>query len=328
MKLNNIEKPCFIFTHPYEAKNLTFGKCWQDRQPWRAENTNWITKSKQDLLKQIKNLVYTPKPGDTLFFDPEAVFPKFKLAESDYKRCIKLEKADAVVVPNVMDINVCRYAIWETDKEYYIADPEGWGIYRSEINTFGIQKFLANHNLLTPDMKFVYEGECSIINDNGVEQKIIYGTYTQIVSDKELDTLVNTSCAELTTDEFKSIANLIYSPDNTNKDLALRLLNGYNINTAPKAIRFMLETSGYLTSCSAWNSVGVKRIRQSVGFHNFRDLRNNFEDYLPLNDKERELIKVLYNKAIVSTLEATVNSYKKMKMFNELGINIKINAVD
>lgn len=100
-------------------------------------------------------------------------------------------------------------------------------------------------------MKFVYEGECSIINDNGVEQKIIYGTYTQIVSDKELDTLVNTSCAELTTDEFKSLANLIYSPDNTNKDLALRLLNGYNINTAPKAIRFMLETSGYLTSCSA-----------------------------------------------------------------------------
>jgi hypothetical protein len=45
----------------------------------------------------------TIKPGSKLFFDPGSSFPRFKLAMSDNKRCIKLDKGDYIVVSGDKD---------------------------------------------------------------------------------------------------------------------------------------------------------------------------------------------------------------------------------
>ena len=41
-----------------------------------------------------------------LFFDKSATFPRYKLAESNYKRCIKVEKADFIVISKDIEKNI------------------------------------------------------------------------------------------------------------------------------------------------------------------------------------------------------------------------------
>ena len=77
-----------------------------------------------DLKKYLKNDISTVKsiPNKSkLYFDKSSKFPRFKLEQTEYKRCIKIDKADYIVSkaekPNLYSM---RYnCIIETPDGYY-----------------------------------------------------------------------------------------------------------------------------------------------------------------------------------------------------------------
>lgn len=81
---------------------------------------------KKDLSEISKNETKTIKPESILYFDSGSGFPRFKLALTDNKRCIKLDKADYIVVSGS---NHCRqlgtnYVVLEDDTLVYFIRQE------------------------------------------------------------------------------------------------------------------------------------------------------------------------------------------------------------
>ena len=75
-----------------------------------------------DLYKILKSKSASLKKGSTLYFGKTSKFPRFKLAStSDYKRCIKLDKADFVVLGNAIpaDYHGSNCIVIEDDKNVY-----------------------------------------------------------------------------------------------------------------------------------------------------------------------------------------------------------------
>ena len=76
----------------YGSKQITIEQVWQ-----QVTETNCLCCTQQQLKDRITNLTATNVTGGTVYFSPASKYPRFKLANSSFKRCIKLEKADYYV---------------------------------------------------------------------------------------------------------------------------------------------------------------------------------------------------------------------------------------
>ena len=54
--------------------------------------------TKSAVETKLKTLTSTLTPNTTLYFSASSEFPRFKLTDTGYKRCIKIDKADFVVM--------------------------------------------------------------------------------------------------------------------------------------------------------------------------------------------------------------------------------------
>ena len=81
---------------------------------------------KKDLSQISKLEAKTVQPESVLYFDPGSGFPRFKLSLTDNKRCIKLDKANYIVVSGKCEYQSPEetYVILEDDKLFYFVNKD------------------------------------------------------------------------------------------------------------------------------------------------------------------------------------------------------------
>lgn len=276
-------KPVLRLTWRAQIEELaSLNKVWRSVNYDNAlDNCNLIA----DTANNIKNFVKSKhktnlQQKDTLYFGLTSKFPRFKLSDSGLKRCIKPDKMDCAVVGDIK-LQEMTYQYVFKDEQYvyvmdaeevkhiYCRDPRKQALWAKDpiqyIKKYNLCYGSTNITLLS-QKTFTY---CDSKAEQTDLENILNGTYTSIITDKELDQYINKTMPVLTQDDVKSICELLDSPDNATKGLGLKMLFAYNVNETPLTVRTILGTRECLASLSEWNSVGVKQILRSVDWCGF-----------------------------------------------------------
>ena len=216
--------------------------------------------------KTVKEL----KEGSKLYFTKFSKFPRFKLKETSFKRVIKPEKADCVVI-NKLDYNTYNHRyILEGTKCYYIVQsalPCSYStpsVYPADYAD-DWYKFLSKYPFIFKEgvvPNIVYQDvSISVCADNNILYDVMTDKINAIITDDKLDAIVSKSLDKLDKDAFMSIKDLLHSPDPESIGLGLRLLAGYDISEVGTSVKLLLAYNYY--NCNRvheWNSVAVKQL--------------------------------------------------------------------
>lgn len=190
----------------------------------------------------------------TLFFDKSATFPRYKLEGTNYKRCIKVDKADFIVVDKSIkpSISYRHYCVYEDSDNVYITDSYNSGYISQCFNRAGIY----------PTHK--YTGGICIYNQK--EQILLANPPKPLISDEDLNKKIDENVSPvMTLDDAKQIITMLNSADMSVVDLGLKLLAGFSVSATPFSIKTLLLTNKKWTHTNARTSVGVKTLLTSLG---------------------------------------------------------------
>ena len=257
-------------TKPIKTVRLTY----RDQNSWRTVSRDYVIQECDGLYginqTDIIELTSTPrkfKPEQfgiltdsaTLYFDKSATFPRYKLEGTEYKRCIKVDKADFIIVDKSIKPRPSyrSYFVFE-DKDYvYILD----GYNSSYIN----QAF--KNSGLSPTS--VYSGVIQIYSQK--EQILLTTPPKPLISDEDLNKKIDTTISpEMTLDDAKQVITMLNSADMSVVDLGLKLLAGFSVNATPFSIKTILLTNKRWVGTNARNSVGVKALLNSLGVDRYQ----------------------------------------------------------
>ena len=200
---------------------------------------------KQD-LSNVDNLrTTTINPESKLFFDQSSGFPRFKLGLTDNKRCIKVPKADYIVVSGEVNYSITseQLVVIQDSKGVYIIDWDDWVMYfGSDFQKLKTQ--LCGYHTFEPDAQIIYIGRIqSYSKDSLYLAKYVNGEYTvPYITDTDLDKICCSMCPEPTYDEFLSIVDMLNSEDASVVQLGIKMLTGYNVEKYKLSFRLILCT--------------------------------------------------------------------------------------
>ena len=233
--------------------------------------------TKSAVNAKLKTLVSTLTPNATLYFSASSEFPRFKLADTGYKRCIKIEKADLIVMGK-LDLNQCDNCyLFEDEEHFYLVDYDRmYFSYRSDQNKVGAfkanpEQYIRDHHLYYgATLTLVYHGPICYGQAGSTDvEHIMNGDYKKIITDKDLDAAINGNFDKLDADTVSSICDMLDSPDKVTKGVGLKVLTGYNVQATPLTVRTMIGLREGLASCPEWKGVGVQQVLSSIGWQGF-----------------------------------------------------------
>ena len=172
---------------------------------------------------KIKSLIVPIQDNQTLYFGKSSDFPRFKLSESTLKRCIKLDKADIVIIKNDFSYSQSTYEyMFEDELNYYIiptyyrAHVSGSTYAKAAWNTDTL-KYIKDHNLFygstiqktwsNVQITFCYNAASVDI------ENIMNGVYTKLATDDDLDKFINHNLEIITKEDLQSICDMLDSTD-------------------------------------------------------------------------------------------------------------------
>lgn len=195
----------------------------------------------------------------TLYFDKSATFPRYKLEGTEYKRCIKVEKADFIIVDKntVAEQTWRSYYVFEDNNNVYITD--AYNIkYVSEA-------FRRSH--INPMSK--YSGQVCIYKPNSAI--LLAPPPKPLISDEDLNKKIDKDISPVMSyDDAKQIITMLNSADTSVVDLGLKLLAGFSTSATPFSIKTILLTNKKWTGTNARNSVGVKTLLTSLNIDRYK----------------------------------------------------------
>lgn len=207
-------------------------------------------------------------PGKKIYFHPKSKFPRFKLMGTDYKRTIKPDKCDCIVVPEVPERWIYIYPKMRIYKDKCSNDLFGIskGIYDAR---FSDEKhFLECIKLWSnADLEFVQTTSIAEVNkENSFAIDVLLGKYTKpIITDTMLDLEISKSLPIISESDIDSIDSMLGSTDQSVVEMGLKLLTGFNVFETPTIIKTLLYKHwNVATSNKALNSVAVRKMLNSV----------------------------------------------------------------
>lgn len=282
---------------------------------------NFIEKKYYDEL--IKKIEYSELTKDaTLYFSKSSNFPRLKLENTGFKRCIKLDKADFVVInpSSLTDLTEGWYAI-ETDTTIYLGSY--WTIYRRRTD---LENFLGF--TISSDM---------MINIRGYELsekrkdllKLLQEPNVKFISDDELNRTINKSDQILDKETMMTIHDMLASSDLDTIELGLKMLTGFNIDETPLAISTLLLLNLRWWTTNARTNVLVQNMIKQLDISNKRvysgfpyNISHLHSTAEKANEYDKELTKSLIFDKIVKYI--TVNLSKDIEFFKLFNTDIKI----
>lgn len=311
---------------------------WDD-YGYRGFNYTIFLKSAQEIAKIVKAAKGTLQPKQTLFFGKTSEFPRFKLSESDFKRCIKIEKADTVIIGD-LDFSQDNVDCILEDEEYiYILDNRRAKNYtrcgdkrkKAAWDQDPVQYIKDNELFYGTSINKIYSGTISLASKNVAFdlENIINGTYKAVVNDKELDGMINKNFDALDIEDLTSICDMLDSSDRTTQGLGLKMLCGYNINDVVLTVRTMLGTRPNLSACSEWNSVGVQQVLKTIKWRGFGNFPLNMYNVVQPGDtsqvyseRDKSLCKEVYMIAAKQYMDNAINTLNNTGILSTFGVNV------
>lgn len=273
MKWKDTEKGCWFFnsnTLTYYKNRGKYVDPFNDRYQYQIESGGFLY-PKQDLTNVSSLRVTSLNPESTLYFDTSSQFPRFKLGLTDHKRCIKITKANYVVVSGAKNIRVTDepYVVIEEEAGYYFVLQSEWNMW------FGgrFDKFvseLKGYHDFTSNAKIIYNGKIqSYAPDSLYWAKYANGEYTvPFITDNDLDKVCCNMCPEPTYDEFLSIIDMLNSDDAAVVQLGVKMLAGYNVAKYKLSFRMILCSRRNWYDWSR-NLVACKQLVETLGINNY-----------------------------------------------------------
>ena len=276
-----------------------------------VELTNTPRKFKPEWFGQLTD-------SATLYFDKSATFPRYKLEGTEYKRCIKVEKADFIIVDkNTTPEQTWRsYYVFEDSKYVYITD--GYNI------RYAAEAFKrANINPVSK-----YSGNVCIYKQNSAI--LLTQPPKPLISDEDLNKKIDKEISPVMSyDDAKQIITMLNSADLSVVDLGLKLLAGFSTSATPFSIKTILLTNKKWTNTNAKNSVGVKTLLTSLEIDRYKaesrfpwnishlnDGKTYSEDDLKLG---RRLLKMSIENYMQNALQ------REIEIFEGPNVGFKIN---
>ena len=316
-------------TKPIKTMRLTY----RDQNSWRTGNRDYIIEECDGLYgineTDIIELTSTPrkfKPEQfgtltdsaTLYFDKSATFPRYKLEGTEYKRCIKVEKADFIIVDKSIKPRqtYSNYHVFE-DKDYvYITDTYQSSYLNQAFNNSGIHP------------TSLYSGVVQVYSQK--EQILLTTPPKPLISDEDLNKKIDTTISpEMTLDDAKQIITMLNSADMSVVDLGLKLLAGFSISATPFSIKTILLTNKKWVGTNARNSVGVKSLLNSLGVDRYQAESRFPWNIGHLNDGKTYSEKDL--KMGTSLLKLSIENYvsnalsREIEIFEGPNVGFKVN---
>ena len=228
------------------------------------EQALWCSRGRENLflgdVKFDEEKRVTTLPEDSvLYFDKSSEFPRMKLQNTKFKRCIKLDKADYIVIGKSNNTLTKTNAILYEDGNRYIFVRNS-DIYAIAGNTqidFVIRARF-------PNAIRIYSG---IITDYYTEDKykIAYtdGTYTKpFIYDSDLNKAVDKSFDTISDEDLQAVIGLLSSPDVATVNLGLQMLAGFNVSSCPGLINFILHSYPRWKGCYKSTTITDNLLRE------------------------------------------------------------------
>ena len=223
---------------------------------------NFIEKKYYDEL--IKKIEYSELTKDaTLYFSKSSNFPRLKLENTGFKRCIKLDKADFVVInPKSLTNSIEGWWAIETDSTIYLGNY--WTIHsrRTELEKF--LGFTVSSNMITT----IHGYELSEKRKDLL--KLLQELNVKFISDNELNKTINKSDQILDKETMMTIHNMLKSSDIDTIELGLKMLTGFNINETPLTISVLLLLDQRWWISNARTNVLVQNMIKQLDISNKR----------------------------------------------------------
>lgn len=247
---------------------------------------------KIDLTKVAKKEVKAIQPDSRLYFDSGSTFPRFKLGLASNKRCIKIEKADNVVVSGETHYKTSdyNYVVLEDEAGVYLIRENDWGQFGNSLCRFvsavkGLKTF-------ADDLKIIHSGKLmSFEKDSEYLLKYAFGDYTvPYITDKNLDNIICGMCPEPTYEEIISLKDMLHSEDASIVQLGIKTLATFNVAKYKMTFRLLLYTD------SCWfdftkNTVSTKQLIETLNIDKNRIA--NCSGYYSNNDFNYNCGKVI-----------------------------------
>ena len=324
MKIHGYNKPIVTFiTRSYRDHNGQRIQEYEEREnAWLGDvNKDDIVELTNQERKLDKKYFGTIEAPATLYFDKSATFPRYKLEGTEFKRCIKKDKADAIIVGEQIAAK-CSYrtrllVIETTDKLYvaynFIDVNDTLRIMRSK----GI-----NGTVIWNDRCYVYPPKSQILFDTPT---------VPLIYDKDLSKMIDkTTDQKITEDDAIQIINMLNAPDRETKDLGLKLLASFSYTLTPHTIRTILACTKDWRGLNSATSVAVTSMLDSVGFKKYWDgyhglvTRLNFIKDMPTEPEDFALSQKILQPLAENYIKAICKT--EIKTFGDLGVKITINA--
>ena len=220
------------------------------------------------LMDQYSKSIAVGVTGKKIYFHPKSKFPRFKLMGTDYKRTIKPDKCDCIVIPEVPERWISMYPKMRIYKDKCSDNLFGIskGIYDSRF--VDEQHFLECIKLWNKvDLKFVQTTHIAEVNmENSFAIDVLLGKYTKpIITDTMLDLEISKSLPIISESDIDSIDSMLSSTDQSVVEMGLKLLTGFNVFETPTIIKTLLYKHwNIVNSNKALNSVAVRKMLNSV----------------------------------------------------------------
>lgn len=266
-------------------------------------------KTKSDLDTILKNNVITDRSkinrSSVLYFDKSCTFPRYKLQDTTFKRCIKLDKADYVVIPRLSKSVVTgefssksiKYKCYYNSRELYFTET----LYNKYSSLRNIAEEIENSSFMYTSSK---EEACLINN--------IFTLYNNksIIYEDELDFIISSNLEKLDEESMFSIYEMLNSSDYSSVELGCKLLTSFNVFETSLTVAFLLFlTQDHWIQNKAAKSVGFQSMLQTLNYptSGFGYIDPIFEKYTIQCEEDKELVKKLFKPWITKLLKDETN---------------------
>lgn len=299
----------------------------QDNRIWNRPSSVLIDFSKCNYNKDYEIPITTTLPEEAkLIFHKTSKFPRHKLEITSYKRKIKESLAD-YMVGNYQkfnpSVNSSTYfkAFVSKDKIYVIQD--------SQITLDEIHKaFPEIQGTITEtinDFKLL-----SLTKEELLYLEYMEGEHTKpIISDKDLNKLVDKKSDRLTEQDIESIVELLKSKDEENINLGAKLLTQFNLSATPCLTSLFLMTyHKYIQYSSARTSVVYKNLISEFPpiLETEYNIKQIINKYGFVDEEEKLLCRKLMIDKLLPDVEFSINS--RNTLLEKFGVKIKYEVVD
>lgn len=229
-----------------------------------SDTNEWLESYNRDKsfyeLPDIAKRLYTPKQGDTLYFDKSCTIPRIK-CEGTWNRTIKMVKADVVVTPNVSrleSIQNCAVFVDDVNKTIAIIrrvdSPiptqgqtfDSWfQLRKHKVNAVSLNNDLnkavlaelSNTELTYIGTLFICKPKDRFVFD------IIDGIYPRIICEQDLLHLLSKDEEKFTADFTESLIDMLNSKDGESVHQGMRILASMDYTHYPSIAKYILSTT-------------------------------------------------------------------------------------